>query len=164
MKINRFVALAAIALLVVGAMGVVSYRAFAQDGQPPVTQDCGPEVDDNEVAETGLDADTVEDQCGEQAGEQVEDGRPENAEAPEAKETADSSEAAALQGKATISAADAKAAALAANPGASVVNTELDEEQGVVVYNVELDDGSDVMVDAADGTILATETADAGGK
>ena len=67
-------------------------------------------------------------------------------------------EAAALQSQATISAADAEAAALAANPGASVVQTELDDENGSVVYSVELDNGSDVNVDATNGTILTTET------
>jgi len=66
-------------------------------------------------------------------------------------------EAAALQGKATISAADAEAAALAANPGATVVKTELDNENGVLVYSVELSSGMDVKVDAGNGSVLYTE-------
>jgi len=71
-------------------------------------------------------------------------------------------EAAALQGKATISAADAEAAALAANPGATVVKTELDNENGVLVYSVELSSGLDVKVDAGDGQVLYTEQDDDG--
>jgi hypothetical protein len=69
-------------------------------------------------------------------------------------------EAAALQGKATISAAEAEAAALAANLGATVVKTELDNENGVLVYSVELSSGLDVKVDAGNGAILHTEQAD----
>ncbi len=66
-------------------------------------------------------------------------------------------EAAALQGKAKISAKDAEAAALAANPGTTVVKTELDNENGVLVYGVELSNGADVKVDAGNGKILHTE-------
>lgn len=68
-------------------------------------------------------------------------------------------EAAALQGQATIAAADAEAAALAANPGATVVKTELDNENGALVYSVELDNGLDVKVDAGNSAILHTEQA-----
>jgi hypothetical protein len=62
--------------------------------------------------------------------------------------------------QATISAADAEAAALAANAGTSVVKTELDDENGCLVYAVELSNGSDVKVDAGNGTLLYTEQAD----
>jgi len=66
-------------------------------------------------------------------------------------------EAAALQAKATITSAQAEAAALAANPGTTVVKTELDNENGVLVYSVELSNGMDVKVDAGNGKILYTE-------
>jgi uncharacterized membrane protein YkoI len=69
-------------------------------------------------------------------------------------------EAVALQDKATISAADAGQAALAANPGTTVVKTELDNENGVLVYSVELSNGLDVKVDAGNGKLLYTEQAD----
>ncbi len=72
----------------------------------------------------------------------------------------DAAESAALQELATISAADAEAAALADYPGATVVETELDKENGQVVYEVELDNGTEVIVDAADGTVLGTEIDD----
>mgnify|MGYP000454026272 CR=1 FL=1 len=72
----------------------------------------------------------------------------------------DAAESAALQELATISAADAEAAALADSPGATVIETELDKENGQVVYEVELDNGTEVIVDAADGTVLGTEIDD----
>ena len=71
-------------------------------------------------------------------------------------------EAAALAGSATISAAEAEAAVLAAHPGASVHKTELENENGYLVYSVALDTGMDVKVDAGNGTILATEQDDGG--
>jgi uncharacterized membrane protein YkoI len=73
-------------------------------------------------------------------------------------------EAAALQSQATISAADAKQVALAANPGTTVVKTELDNENGVLVYSLELSNGMDVKVDAGSRQILHTETAEHDGE
>lgn len=69
-------------------------------------------------------------------------------------------EAAALEELAVLSAADAEAAALAANPGTTAVQVELDNENGVVVYSVELSNGLDVKVDAGNGQILHTEQSD----
>ncbi len=172
MKINRFFALIAIALLVVGAMGAISLKVFAQTGNPQAAQ-----VQDIEDPASGPDIDNVE----EQVGEQVEDGQPDAAEAPGAEEAGpdekmpsytgsiavdqastegmtEADESAALQGKATISAADAEAAALAANPGTIVVKTELDNENGALVYSVELSNGVDVKVDAGIGSILFTDS------
>ncbi len=70
-------------------------------------------------------------------------------------------EATALADLATITPEQAKDAALAANPGTAVVKVELDNENGALVYSVELDNGLDVKVDAGDGAILHTEQADA---
>jgi hypothetical protein len=50
---------------------------------------------------------------------------------------------------------------LAANPGATVVEVDLEDENGALVYEVELDNGLEVMVDASDGTVLGTEQDDA---
>lgn len=71
-------------------------------------------------------------------------------------------ESAALQGQAKISQADAEAAALAGNPGTKVVKSELDNENGSLVYSVELDNGLEVVVDAGNGAILATDKNDDG--
>jgi uncharacterized membrane protein YkoI len=68
-------------------------------------------------------------------------------------------EEAALQGYATVTPAEAEAAAIAANPGTTIVKTELDNENGVLVYSVELSNGMDVKVDAGTGTVLHTEPA-----
>lgn len=68
-------------------------------------------------------------------------------------------EAAALQSKATITAGAAEQAALAANPGTSVIKTGLDNENGVLVYSVELSNGMDVKVDAGTGKVIHTEQA-----
>lgn len=172
MKINRFFALAVIALLIVGAMGAISLKAFAQTANPPAAQ--------TQVIEdpaTGPDSDNIE----EQVGEQVEEGLPDAAEAAGAEDAgpdeqmpsytgsiavdqaategmSEADESAALQGQATISAADAEAVALAANPGATVVKTELDNENGALVYSVELNNGADVKVDAGNGSILFTDS------
>jgi uncharacterized membrane protein YkoI len=66
-------------------------------------------------------------------------------------------ETSSLQAKATTSAANAEATALTANPGTKVVKTEIDNENGVLVYSVELDNGTEVKIDAGNGQILYTE-------
>lgn len=74
MKINRFVAMAAIALLIVGAMGAVSMKAFAKGSQAPVAQAgaCAQDESDGTEIASAADTDTVELEC----GEQIEDGQP----------------------------------------------------------------------------------------
>ena len=70
------------------------------------------------------------------------------------------SESAALQPLAKVTPEQAKAAALAAVPG-TANNVELENENGNVVYGVEVTDASgnttDVKVDAGNGTVLAKE-------
>jgi uncharacterized membrane protein YkoI len=68
-------------------------------------------------------------------------------------------ETAALQAQATIAGAQAEANALAVNPGTTVVKTGLDNENGALVYSIELSNGLDVKVDAGNGKILQTEQA-----
>lgn len=70
----------------------------------------------------------------------------------------ESAEAAALAARARITIEQAKAAALAANPDATVVKAGLDNENGVLVYSVELSTGADVKVAAGTGAILHTDT------
>ena len=69
MKINRFLAMAAIALLVLGTMGAISLQALAKGANAPViqSQDCSlDQADGTELHSAGLDTDTVELQCGDQ--------------------------------------------------------------------------------------------------
>jgi uncharacterized membrane protein YkoI len=114
-----------------------------------------------EEPKSGPDADTVDQQDGPQSGSQdaetkdsATDTETEGGPATLDNEAAD---AAALAGKATVTADQAKATALAANPGATVVKAELDDENGVIVYSVELSTGAEVKIDAQRGTIMATD-------
>ncbi len=59
--------------------------------------------------------------------------------------------------QATITPEEAKAAALAANPGTTAIEVEMDNESGTSAYEVELDNGLEVQVDANNGAILGTE-------
>lgn len=57
----------------------------------------------------------------------------------------------------------AEAVALEANPGATVVRVDQELEHGALVYEVQLDNGMEVEVDASDGAILEMEQDDDGG-
>ncbi|MBL8778283.1 MAG: PepSY domain-containing protein [Acidimicrobiales bacterium] len=85
---------------------------------------------------------------------------------PEDESLSEADEAKALEGLATIAASDAEHAALAANPGATVNSSELGNENGSVVYEVDLTDASgadvEVKVDAGNGDILSQENDDDG--
>jgi uncharacterized membrane protein YkoI len=70
-------------------------------------------------------------------------------------------ESAALAGLATLTPEQAKAAALEAHPGTTALQVELDNENGALVYSVELDSGLYVKVDAGNGAVLHV---DSGGK
>ena len=76
----------------------------------------------------------------------------------------EASEGATLQGLAKISQAEAENAALVKVQG-TVVKTSLDNENGYLVYSVEIKDAagkvSDVKIDAGSGTVLTVEASDA---
>lgn len=57
---------------------------------------------------------------------------------------------------------EAKAAAEAVSPGAAATNVDLEREGGKDVYEVQLDNGMEVELDAATGEILETELEDDG--
>ena len=147
MKINRFVALAAIALILVGALSVISYKVFAQSSAVPAsqsqdcTQDKAGDTEEQSVAEN----DNIQEQCGDQNApdKQETDGKQDTEAAP--------------SGTPAITAEQAQTAALAVHSG-TVHEVELDEENGKLVYGVEFDGGVDVKVDAMTGAILGTET------
>lgn len=87
--------------------------------------------------------------------------------APENESIADADEAKVLQGLATVSPADAEAAALAAVPGGSLNKpAALENENGSVVYQVVVTDAKgqsiEVKVDAGNGEVLAQEASDGG--
>ncbi|MEO8511531.1 MAG: PepSY domain-containing protein [Chloroflexota bacterium] len=74
-------------------------------------------------------------------------------------------EAAALSPLATVIQADAEAAALAAVSG-EIVQTELDNENGFVVWSIEIRDAADtvhdVKIDAGNAAVLGIEAGEDG--
>ncbi len=59
--------------------------------------------------------------------------------------------------QAGITSEEARAAAEANNPGAKALEVERESENGTLVYEVELDNDLEVIVDAANGNILGAE-------
>jgi uncharacterized membrane protein YkoI len=83
-------------------------------------------------------------------------------------EQSEAAESAALASLAKISEAEARNAALARFPGATIQKASLQDENGNVVWTVELTDANksaqEVKVDAGNGAILATEAGAADGE
>jgi len=68
-----------------------------------------------------------------------------------------------LASLATATQDQAVQAALAAFPGTTVLSSDLDNENGCLVYGIQLDNGADVKVDAGNGVMLYADTgADSG--
>lgn len=63
----------------------------------------------------------------------------------------------ALLAEAALTAAEAEATASAAYPEATVRHTEVEREDGRLIFEVELDSGLEVVIDAMSGEILGTE-------
>lgn len=142
MKIKKWIALALIALLVVGAMGFISYRVLASSNLFQ-SQNC-PNTEENEANETTEAQHVDSNECGNDANEAQESNG-----ADQSDETAPSTTA--------ISAAEAQTIAEAAYPGAATLAVEFDREWGKDIWEVELDNALDVQVDASTGEILGTE-------
>ncbi len=151
MKIKRFLALAVIALIVVAGMGAVATHTYAKTLAAPAVQTApSDQQDEDTTAQNASDTDNIEEQSGDQNA--ADDGTEADAESP----GEDGAEAA-PSGTPSISAEEATAAAMNAQSG-SVVQTELDDENGQLVYSVEFDGGADVKVDAMTGLVLTIET------
>ncbi|MCL4831172.1 MAG: PepSY domain-containing protein [Caldilineaceae bacterium] len=142
---NKVYLSAAAAGLLLGGLGTTAFIGHAQTTNPPAPAPA--------VQQQQEDGDTTQDPS--YTGSILVDEK-----ATDGMSEAD--EAAALQGQAKITAAEAEAAALAANPGTKVVKSELDNENGVLVYSVELDNGMDVKVDAGNAAVLYTDQDDDG--
>jgi uncharacterized membrane protein YkoI len=121
-------------LLVTVLIGSLTATAFAQTPATPSQADTGPDEQvpnyDSAIRVAGAQYDGL----------------------------SEADEAAALASLATLTPEQAKAAALEAHPGTSVVKVELDNENGALVYSVELDNGLDVKVDAGNGTVLYVDS------
>jgi uncharacterized membrane protein YkoI len=169
MKISRFVALAVVALLVVGAIGVASSRSSAQAGQTLAAARVKGAVDNGQVVTS--DAGNVDEQVGDQnaahSGEEVSASDTDKVEEQvgdqnaadtgvEVTEAGDGQEAAPT-GTPAITADQAKAAAEAHLNAGTATKVELDDENGQLVYSVTIGT-SDVKVDAMTGAVLSMDT------
>jgi len=126
-------------LLVTVLIGSLATTAFAQASTPPQAQ-----------TEGQADAGPDEQVPSYDSAIRVDDTQYEGA--------SEADEAAALAGLATITPEQAKAAALEAHPGTTALKVELDNENGALVYSVELDNGMDVKVDAGNGAVLYVDS------
>ena len=62
-----------------------------------------------------------------------------------------------LQSQAGITQEEAEAIALAQYPGAKIIASELENENGTLLYSFDLDNGQEVELDANTGTVLPAE-------
>ena len=144
MKIkNRLALLAALALLLVGALGAVNWQAAAQSNQP-VAESCDQQDDDAAENPDEPDTDDVELECGEQD------------EADEEAETEDGMDEV-PSGTPAITAEQAQSQAEGYLGAGTTVQVELDDEDGRLIYSVEFNDGTDVKVDALTGDVIGTD-------
>ena len=170
---TRLAAMVMAALAVLGLSGAAVVQSAGTTSAPPAEQpeSIAPADNDTLQVENGADDATEAPEANEAAepaeAAGAEDQSPSYTSsitapnvnpADDGTETADdeTAEAQALAGLVTITSDQAMAAALAAVPG-TVVQVELDNENGSVVYSVEVDTGNgivDVKVDAGNGTIL----------
>ena len=149
MKINRFVliALALFGLLICGLTVGVLFRQLPlpANAAPPVQQTEPCPDDGNIENETGDDIED-RDACGDNDAAEADDvdevGETEEAVSPDL---------------ANISADEAKAAAEATNPGTKALEVELESENGVIAYEVELDNGLEVLINPTNGDILGID-------
>jgi len=170
---TRLAAMVMAALAVLGLSGAAVVQSADTTSAPPAEQpeSIAPTDNDTLQEENGADDATEAPEANEAAepaeAAGAEDQSPSYTSsitapnvnpADDGTETADdeTAEAQALAGLVTITSDQAMAAALAAVPG-TVVQVELDNENGSVVYSVEVDTGNgtvDVKVDAGNGTVL----------
>ena len=185
MRVNKTIAILVVLFgLLIGGLGAgiwLSQQPLSANAAPPVQEDttCVDDEDDQQEAEDEADeaedcnddvnesseveddddaseTDEAEDDDNDEAGDVDEPGDVE--EDDDDAEQEDENEAGVSPDQTSITADEAKAAAEAAYPGAKALEVELENEHGTVAYEVELDNGLEVMVDSADGSILGTDT------
>ncbi|HQY91265.1 PepSY domain-containing protein [Caldilinea sp.] len=166
---NTFLAVVAAAVFLFGPVGVSAVRQSVQTPvaatqqvatlQTPTQQtgDCAidsADEADNEAADNEADADTLDVQCGDQnAPDAMESGAASDTET----EAADSEQNdAAPTATPAISADQAQATAEAHLNAGSASKVELDDENGLLVYGVEIGN-TDVKVDAMTGAVVTVE-------
>jgi uncharacterized membrane protein YkoI len=134
MKINKTMAIVLFGLLAAGLVGslFLTQRLLSVNAAPPA----------QEQNETGEAEDSDE------AGDAEDD---------DSNEADKAEEATVSPAQTGITADEAKAAAEAAYPGAKTLAVELERENGRVIYEVELDNGLEVIVAADRGDVLGAE-------
>jgi uncharacterized membrane protein YkoI len=149
MKINKFawIALVLFGLLICGlTVGVaLNQRPLPANAAPPAQQ-TEPCPDDGDLEHEAGDDIEDRDACGD-------NDAPEADNVDEAGET----EAAVSPDQADITAAEAQAAAEAAYPGTKALEVELESENGVIAYEVELDNGLEILINPTNGNILGND-------
>ena len=147
--------------LLVGSLGAGAFLA----GRPgkaaaaPAAQTADPcaNDDDNAEAVDTADTDNVEEevQCGPQDGNEADE-----AGGAEVEDAAADTENETAPANLAVTAVQAQTIAEEANPGTATLAVEFDRENGKDIWEVELDNGRSVKVDAGGGQILFTEARD----
>lgn len=153
MKINRTlgVTVVVVGLLLGGlaAGALLSPKPVNVNAAPPAQQGSTEETNEANDNETGGEVNDTSEAAEPQSGN----------EANESQALDEVDENAALQSQTSLTADEAKVIAEQANPGAKATDIELDqanESSGAVVYDVELDNGVNILVDANSGAILSS--------
>jgi uncharacterized membrane protein YkoI len=160
MKINKSFAIVVIVFgLLAGGLvaGILfSRQPLPVDAASPAQQDPGC-VDDDQNVETDNPEDSGCDDEADDADEPGDVDEGDDGEDDDANEADGADEANTSPDKAGITADEARAAAEAAYAGTKAVEVELERENGLLMYEVRLDNGLEVIVDAANGDIIGTE-------
>ena len=132
------------------ALGVIGTQAYAETPPPSAAPSGQPQAP---KPATGSNTEAQE--------PKINGTVPAPKEAAGAPEVSEANESAALAALAKVSEADARNAALAKFPGATITKAELGDENGFVVWSIELTDASkapqEVKIDAGSGAVLAVE-------
>ena len=160
---------AALGALLIGGVSVAMANSHGTQATPPAVNAeepaGGSDTDTLEEGDqTGADSEGVEGTEADEAGPDEQDPNYAGVATIAVDESTmpevEAAEAAALAGLATVIQADAEAAALAAVSG-EIVQTELDNENGFVVWSIEIRDAAgmvhDVKIDAGNAAVLGTE-------
>ena len=151
MKINKFITMAAIALMAVGAMGFITTQTHAQSIATPAAQIQNTAAPDNEQADVP-DTDNVEEQSGDQ---NTLDSNANSANESTEAESNDAQDALPTGTPGISSDAALKVAQEYLHTVDSGTPT-LDDENGKLVYSIDIK-GRGIKVDAISGAVLVAD-------
>lgn len=150
MKLNkRLVGIVVLVGLLVGSLAIGAALA----GKPGIAVAAPPAQtnDENEANEAGEKDETNEGSEANEANEANEAAETETGEQNE-------QDGAVPKDWTGLTLDEAKAVAEAANPGTAVKDAEFEQESGTVVFEVELDNGVELVIDAVTGDIITSAT------